>query len=345
MKYMSGIFAFLFISICGCGKSGNSPAPQVPPSNLVVTAVVSTDNSGNVSFTATADNAVTYDFDFGDGTIKAVPTGKIDYKYSVNTGTNSFYVTVTAKSAGGLVITKSVPVVVNVVLALFWSEEFDVNGAPDPKKWNYDIGTGDNGWGNGEAQYYTSRPENVIVQDGKLKITARKEDYNGSAYTSSRLLTRDKFTFKYGKIVVSAKLPTGGGTWPAIWMLGSNIGSVGWPACGEIDIMEHKGNQLNNIYSTLHYPGHSGANGTSSSIMIQGANTGFHQYALDWSPSQLRFYVDDQLFHTFPNNGGLPFNQEFFVLLNFAMGGGFGGAIDPAFTNGVFEVDYVRVYK
>ncbi len=344
MKYLSGIFALLLVSSCGCGKNSGTPPPAVAPSNLVVTAVVSTDNSGTVAFTATADNAVTYDYDFGDGTIKTVPTGKIDYIYNV-TGNNTFYVTVNAKSASGQLISKSIQVAVNITPTLVWSDEFNVNGAPDPQKWNYETGTGSNGWGNGEAQYYTSRPENVIVQDGKLKITAKKENYNGSAYTSARLLTRDKFAFRYGKVVVSAKLPTGAGTWPAIWMLGSDVGTAGWPACGEVDIMEHKGSTLNKIYATLHYPGHSGGNGDGSTVTIQGVAESFHEYVVDWRQDKIRFYVDNQLFFTFANNNNVPFNHDFFLLINFAMGGGFGGTIDPAFTSAVFEVDYVRVYK
>ena len=136
----------------------------------------------------------------------------------------------------------------NDTYKLVWADEFNTKGAPDSTKWSYDIGTGDWGWGNNEKEYYTSRSENVSISKGMLKITALKENYNGSAYTSTRMLTRDKFQFTYGKVEVRAKLPAGVGTWPAIWMLGSNIKTVGWPNCGEIDIMEHKGCDLNKIY-------------------------------------------------------------------------------------------------
>ncbi|PSL50326.1 glycosyl hydrolase family 16 [Chitinophaga niastensis] len=333
----------LLISIASCGKNETKPAAKVAPSNLVVNAVVSADSSGAVTFTAVAENAVTYDYDFGNGTYQTVANGIANYSYTV-VGHHSYTVTVTAKSADGLVISKSIQVAVNVS-ALLWSDEFNTDGPPDPKKWGYDIGTGDNGWGNAEAQYYTNRPENVTVANGILKITAIKENYAGSAYTSTRMLTKDKFSFKYGKIEVSAKLPAGGGTWPAIWMLGSNITTAGWPACGEIDIMEHKGNVPNKIYGTLHHPNHSGANGDGSTLMITNATTAFHKYAVDWSPTLIRFYVDDQLFYTFTNTGSLPFNQHFFVIFNFAIGGNFGGAIDPAFTSASMEVDYIRVYK
>jgi len=128
-------------------------------------------------------------------------------------------------------------------------------------------------------------------------------------------------------------------------MLGNNIATAPWPACGEIDIMEHVGNQQNKIYGTLHHPGHSGANGDGSTIIIPDASTAFHNYILEWSASSIKIYVDTQLFFTFTNTASLPFNQNFFVILNVAMGGNFGGAIDPAFTSAAMEVDYVRVYQ
>jgi beta-glucanase (GH16 family) len=228
---------------------------------------------------------------------------------------------------------------------LFWSEEFNYAGAPDPTKWGYDTGTGWNGWGNAELQYYTSRPENVIVQNGVLKITAKKESYKGNAYTSARLLTKGKFAFQYGRVEVRAKLPAGVGTWPAIWMLGSNITTVDWPACGEIDIMEHRGSELNKIFGTLHYPGRSGANADGSTRMISNATTEFHIYSVDWSASEIKIYVDGVLYHTVVNSEKIPFNHDFFILLNVAIGGHFAGKVDPAFTSASMEVDYVRVYK
>ncbi len=228
---------------------------------------------------------------------------------------------------------------------LVWSDEFNVDGAPDPAKWGYDIGTGSGGWGNSEAQYYTNSSNNVIVQGGNLKITAKAQSYNGSNYTSARLKTQGIYQFKYGKVEVRAKLPTGGGTWPAIWMLGDNISSVSWPNCGEIDIMEHKGNEPDVIHATLHYPGFSGGNAVTNSATFSGATTGFKVYKAIWTPNSIKFYVDGVLFHTFINNNSVPFNQNFFVLLNLAMGGTFGGSIDPAFSQATMEVDYVRVYQ
>ena len=226
---------------------------------------------------------------------------------------------------------------------LVWSDEFNTDGAPDTSKWGYDLGAG--GWGNAEAQYYTNSANNVIVEGGNLKITAKAQNLSGSNYTSARLKSENKFEFKYGKVEVRAKLPAGGGTWPAIWMLGENYATNTWPACGEIDIMEHKGNEPNKIHGTLHYPGNFGGNANTNTTMIAGASSQFHVYKAVWSPNSIKIYVDNVLFHTVANSGSLPFNANFFLILNVAMGGTFGGAIDPAFSQSAMEVDYVRVYQ
>jgi beta-glucanase (GH16 family) len=340
MRSMPLYILAILLGLFSCSKK-TDPAPQNPaPSNLVVNANVSTDNSGNVSFTATATNAVSYEYDFGNGIFQTAPTGIVTYQYP-NGGTYS--VNVTAKGSGGQTISKSLQVTVATALGLVWSDEFNTNGAPDPAKWGYDLGGG--GYGNNELEYYTNRPENVIVENGVLKIKAIKENYNGSAYTSARLLSKGKFEFKYGKVEVSAKLPAGVGTWPAIWMLGANANTVGWPDCGEIDIMEHRGNELNKIFGTFHYPGHSGGNADGGTKMISNATTAFHKYSLDWSASVIRIYVDDQLVHSLANSASVPFNHDFFFILNVAMGGTFGGTIDPNFSNATMEVDYIRVYN
>jgi beta-glucanase (GH16 family) len=327
-------------AICfGCGDKNTPPNP-VAPTNLSVTAVVATDNSGQVQFTATANNATLYEFDLGNGIFQNSTSGSLTYRYPVS---GNYTVNVVAKGATGLTTSKSINVSVTVVQSMVWSDEFDQPGAPNPQKWIYDIGAG--GWGNNESQYYTNRLDNAIVSNGTLKIIAKAETYSGSSYTSARLLSRTKFTFKYGKIEVFAKVPVGAGTWPAIWMLGDNFTTVGWPACGEIDIMEHKGSDPNRIHGSVHYPGFSGGNAVTATTLIQGAATSFHLYACEWSPQSIKFFVDGNLFHTVANTSSLPFNQSFFILLNQAMGGIFGGAIDPAFSNATFEIDYVRVYQ
>ena len=228
---------------------------------------------------------------------------------------------------------------------LVWSDEFDVNGAPNTANWNYDIGTGVNGWGNNELQYYTDNASNVVVDNGLLKITAKAESFSGSNYTSARIKTQGKFEFTYGKIEIRAKLPSGGGTWPALWMLGANFTTVGWPDCGEIDIMEHVGNNQDNVLATLHYPGNSGGNGITGSTTVTGASTNFHVYKALWTPQSIKFYVDDVLFHSMPNSNSIPFNHDFFLIFNVAMGGNLGGSIDPSFTESTLEVDYARVYQ
>lgn len=228
---------------------------------------------------------------------------------------------------------------------LVWSDEFNTDGAPDATKWNYDLGRGDNGWGNNEKQNYTKLATNVIIQGGSLKITAKKEASGGAEYSSARLKTDAKFAFTYGKVEVRAKLPTGVGTWPAIWMLGQNYATTPWPACGEIDIMEHVGKNQDVILSTLHYPGHSGGEGVTSSKTIPNVSTEFHVYKAVWSPASVTTFVDDVQIHSVPNNGSLPFNSDFFLILNVAMGGNLGGNIDSAFTQSSMEIDYVRVYQ
>ncbi|RYE04735.1 MAG: glycosyl hydrolase family protein, partial [Sphingobacteriales bacterium] len=316
--------------------------PIVTPTNLTVNATVSADNNGNVSFTASATNAATYDYDFGNGVFQTVASGVVTYRYPEG---GTYNVNVVAKSKSGKTISKSISVTVTVSSALVFADEFDTPGAPDPAKWDYNLGTGDSGWGNNELQYYTNRPDNVVVADGMLKITAKKESFSGSAYTSARLLTRGKFDFTFGTVEVKAKLPIGVGTWPAIWMLGSNYATTAWPGCGEIDIMEHVGSQQNKIHSTLHYPGHSGGDGVTKSTMEPTASTEFHIYKAEWTATSIKFYVDDTLYHNFPNNGSIPFNHNFFLILNVAMGGNFGGPVAAGFTSSSMEIDYVRVYQ
>jgi len=252
-------------------------------------------------------------------------------------------VKVTAKSSSGASISKSIDIAVTVAMALVWSDEFDTPGAPNSNKWGYDLGA--SGWGNNELQYYTDRRDNSYVTDGTLKIVAKKEAFSSSQYTSARLLSKGKYSFKYGKVEVRAKIPAGVGTWPAIWMLGDNINTVSWPACGEIDIMEHVGRDLNKIISAFHYPVYYGSNAKVATTMVPTATTEFHVYKLEWTPASMQIFVDDKLFHTLPNSPSIPYNQNFFLILNIAMGGNLGGPIDPSFTSTTFEIDYVRVYQ
>ncbi|WP_397363059.1 family 16 glycosylhydrolase [Olleya sp. R77988] len=227
---------------------------------------------------------------------------------------------------------------------LVWSDEFDTNGAPDTANWTYDLGAG--GWGNGESQTYTDNAENVIVEDGYLKITAKSDGSGG--YTSARLKSIDLQEYTYGRIEVRAKLPAAQGTWPAIWMLGANFPDVGWPACGEIDIMEQTGSNKNDILGTCHwFDSGTNANASYGEITtIADATSEFHVYSVEWTEESIRIFVDGSAYYTLANNQDLPFyDKDFFFILNVAMGGTLGGTIDPAFTEDTMEVDYIRVFQ
>jgi beta-glucanase (GH16 family) len=232
-----------------------------------------------------------------------------------------------------------------------WSDEFNYTGAPDAAKWDYDIGG--SGWGNNELEYYTNSMNNAKVENGKLYITARQENVGGMNYTSARLVTRNKGDFLYGRIEVSAKLPAGRGTWPAIWMLSTDWVYGSWPKSGEVDIMEHVGYDPNNILSSIHTQSYNHVLGTQKSggMNIPTALTAFHKYRFDWTPYAVRIYYDDQLVFTFVNEGKgyatWPFDKRFHLLLNLAIGGNWGGAqgIDTTIFPATMEVEYVRVYK
>ncbi len=224
---------------------------------------------------------------------------------------------------------------------LVWSDEFDVNGAPNAANWGYDLGAG--GWGNNELQTYTNNAENVIVEDGVLKITAKANGAGG--YTSARLKSENLYEFTYGRVEVRAKLPASQGTWPAIWMLGANFDTVGWPTCGELDIMEQTGQDKNKTSAAAHYPNNSGGNAPTTSIENTTSTTDFHNYTVEWTTSKLTVLVDDAVFFTQENSIDLPFNADFFMILNVAMGGTLGGTVDPAFVEDSMEIDYVRVYQ
>lgn len=225
---------------------------------------------------------------------------------------------------------------------IFWSDEFD-GDALDTTIWNYETGNGTNGWGNGELQYYTE--DNVSVEDGSLIITARREAESGFDFTSARITTMDKFEVTYGRVEARAKMPQGGGTWPAIWMLGADFDVVGWPATGEIDIMEFVGNKPNEVSSALHFPGNSGGNAIFEATDIQNAATEWHTYAVEWTADEITFLVDNEVNFTFTNESSLPFNKDFFLIMNVAMGGALGGNIPAEFSEASMEVDYIRVYK
>lgn len=231
---------------------------------------------------------------------------------------------------------------------LIWADEFDTDGRPDPNNWFHETVPPDNGnWYNNESQHYTDREDNSYVDNGSLKIVAKRENYDLKMYTSARMITKDLFSFKYGRVEVRAKLPVGQGTWPAIWLLGENIDAVSWPACGELDIMEHGNGDPGRVSAAVHLPNSNGDHYyLTNSLEIQNEATEYHVYSMKWTPSRIEFFVDDVQFHTFTITAGMPFDKSFFIILNVAMGGDYtGNFIDPSFSSSAMEVDYVRVYQ
>ncbi|WP_188649905.1 glycoside hydrolase family 16 protein [Yeosuana aromativorans] len=234
---------------------------------------------------------------------------------------------------------------------LVMQDEFSTDGAPDPAIWDYNIGTGDNGWGNSELQYYTDRPENIKVENGMLKITAQKESFMGSQYTSARILTKGLFDQKYGRFEARIKLPWGQGIWPAFWLLGANSDEVSWPQCGEIDIMEYRGQEPTTVQGTVHGPGYSGGQSIFKSYSLQNDrfDTDFHVFGIEWGENYINFYVDDVLYNQItPEDvtGEWVYDHPFYIILNVAVGGGFVGSpnSETSFPQTML-VDYVRVYK
>ena len=240
---------------------------------------------------------------------------------------------------------------------LTWADEFNApdGSAPDPAKWSYDLGA----WAyNQELESYTARPANIEVRGGNLVITAREEEYTGAdrnprSYTSARIHTEGKFSQSYGRVEARMQLPLGKGIWPAFWMLGADMPRNGWPAAGEIDVMENIG-EPRTIYSTLHGPGYSGAGGISARFDLpagEAVNTGFHVYAVEWAPGKLRFFCDgapvaERTPSDLPAGAKWVYDHPFFLILNLAVGGAWPGNPDEKTPwPQVMKVDWVRVYS
>lgn len=235
---------------------------------------------------------------------------------------------------------------------LAWSDEFS-GSALDLTVWNHEIGNGSGGWGNRELEYYTNNKKNSFLSNGNLIIEARNEAIDGFSYSSARLTTQNKKTFKFGRIDIRAKLPVAKGMWPALWMLGSNISSIGWPACGETDIMELVGTYPARISGTVHYKDAAGAHGSkgaSYNLTTGDFSKQFHVFSLIWEQNTMKWLVDDQLYLTTTatdiGTGNYPFNDEQFFIFNVAVGGNWPGPPDSSttFPQRMF-VDYVRVFQ
>lgn len=234
---------------------------------------------------------------------------------------------------------------------LVMQDEFDTNGAPNSAIWTYDIGTGSNGWGNNELEYYTNSSDNVKVEDGMLQITAKKQAFMGSEYTSARLLTKGLFEQKYGRFEARIKMPWGQGIWPAFWLLGADSDTVTWPLCGEIDIMEYKGQEPTVTHGTVHGPGYSGATAITKSydLINNRFDTDFHIFGIEWGKNYINFYVDDVLYNQITPDkvtGEWVYDKPFYIILNLAVGGNYVGSPNNETTfPQTMLVDYVRIYE
>lgn len=368
MIYLNIIISLAFVLSCNKSDTVTETAPSNLSVNVTVLGADDTDpngdGSGTVQVTASADNATRYAFRFDNGDLQESPSGSTEYTFTKN-GTNSYTIVAWAYSASGAFINETVNIEVfksdQAFTTLLFSDEFDYEGTPNPEKWHHQVIPPNNGsWNNGELQHYTDRIDNSFVSDGTLKIKAIEEEYTtgGStkSYTSARL--NSKFAFTYGRVEVKAKLPSKAGTWPAIWTLGANIdetgnyfgdqyGSVGWPASGEIDIMEQTGANKTSTITHFHWGDTNTQEYKNTGTVTQVPNTSeeFHTYSLEWDSSTMKVSIDDEVVFELPNSTDKPYNHPQYLLLNLAMGGSLGGTVPENFGDAVFEVDYVRIYQ
>ncbi|MBL0744615.1 family 16 glycosylhydrolase [Chryseolinea sp. Jin1] len=360
-------YVCLLLTLVACGDDGGEQQLTLP-TNLQFEAKASDAGTGTVSVTATADKVNFYTIFFGDTTPETgVKTndGKASHTYAT-TGTYTIRVQAHTTSDAFVTLSKDVTVKVGTGdlvipskgyttpdtyagMTLVWHDEFE-GTALNTNDWTFELGTGSNGWGNSELQYY--RQENTSVKDGYLVITAKKEDFQSSKYTSSRIITQNKKSFQYGRVDIRAALPNGKGIWPALWMLGSNVSTVSWPKCGEIDIMEMVGggNGDKTVYGTAHWDnaGAHASYGNSKQLSSGIFSDEFHVFSIVWTAQKITWYVDDVQFNVIDTTpaGLAAFQKEFFVIFNVAVGGEWPGNPD---SNTLFPqrmiVDYVRIFQ
>jgi beta-glucanase (GH16 family) len=358
----------IFLSGCNSGETESKVVPVNLQINIALFGANASnpngDGSGKLMVTASAKNAVRYAFRFDNAEVQESQSGSMEHTFTKE-GIQTYNVVAWAYSETGDFISETLTVDVfksnESFTSLVFSDEFDYDGGLDEDKWFYQIIPPNNGsWFNNELQHYTDKGDNSFVSDGTLKIKAIKENYtvgeSTKSYTSARL--NSKFVFKYGRVEVRAKLPSKPGTWPAIWTLGANInevgnyfgdqyGSVGWPDCGEIDIMEQKGGDKSKTLGVLHWGDtNTGEYKTQlGEINSTNASEEFHLYGLEWNEATIKITVDDNVVINISNTQDKPFDNLHYLILNLAMGGNLGGDVLPDFSNDIFEIDYVRIYQ
>lgn len=356
MRYLLVILLFV-----GCAEESDEPA-VLPPSNLTVILDESQSNEGIISVQASADNANYFEVDYGVGDgFERLINGSGMYTYSAS---GNYNIRVRAHTSVEVFVEETIMINISIDrhiddsgyttpesyagYDLIWQDEF--SGTELSSDWTYEIGTGSNGWGNNELQYY--RRENASVSNGFLVIQAREENFNSNSYTSSRIITQNRQSFQYGRIDIRAKLPEGQGIWPALWMLGDSFSTVGWPDCGEIDIMEMIGGsgRENTVHGTIHWDnnGSYASFGGDYSLSSGTFTDEFHVFSIIWDASSIEWYVDDILYHTVDITpaGMSEFRDSFFLIFNVAVGGNWPGSPDAttSFPQSMI-VDYVRVFQ
>jgi beta-glucanase (GH16 family) len=371
-----GIFisvAYLLLS-SACQSTDDDKHTPILPTNLETQIIVSDDGSGKVQVKAIADNTNFYIIRFGNN-ISAIRSvnGEASYTY---TESGNYTIRIQAHATETQYISKEESITVTLIqtggelviptegntspstyegMSLVWEEEFEGTEL-NTSNWTYETGRGDNGWGNEELQYY--RKENTAVQDGYLIITAKKENLSGANYTSSRIKTQGKKSFQYGRIDIRAALPKGQGIWPALWMLGENFTTVGWPKCGEIDIMEMVGGngKENTVHGTVHWYHESNVNENDRIVNYSKGKTlasgtysdKFYVYSIVWTETSIKWLIDDIQFNEIditPNDLS-EFRAPYFFIINCAVGGRWPGS--PNNTTSFpqyFIVDYIRVFQ
>ena len=360
---MIGLGLLAILAVSGCDDGDDKKAVKLP-SNLQISVTVNPANLSEVTVTATANDVAYYNFYFGE-TSPENPVESLDgTETHTYTSSGTFTIRVNAHATLNDLISKTAEVTIEMNVPnegyespltregydLVWQDEFSGTSL-NTGDWNYEIGTGSNGWGNNELQYY--RQENTSVSDGFLTITAKQEAFNGRNYTSSRLTTKDKKEFTYGRIDIRAKVPKGQGIWPALWMLGDNISTVSWPACGEIDIMEMIGgsNREKTVHGTVHWSDASNSHaqyGGSKTLSEGMYSDKFHVYSIEWNETHIKWFIDDVFFHQIDIRPGhlSEFHAPQFFIFNVAVGGNWPGSPN---ASTVFPqqmlVDYIRVFQ